>query len=297
MEAPTVPPLPPAGPEEGKPAAMDKEMKPAAVVGIFALIGLSFYFMFTYTGPFQWLAELQLKWMDSYSEKLTFLLAMIVLVIPAAAIWKVIELAVRKMGPGGGGTAAEAATHRKSRDIRLPGVAVLPLVGVIAFGIGAFMYWRGATARPLTALKARDLEVGKKPASSYLSIEGVPMWEETIAFKKTGKECYVPVVSQDWKGQAVSVYVECREDELPRPPGPLRIKTFTGMTAVGGLPGPIRVAFEKTLFKPAAGYLVLQTHDEPAKLMGFAKWPMIVGGGLVAAGLLVWGVKRMVASR
>src|SRR5215213_5869142 len=118
---------------------------------------------------------------------------------------------------------------------------------------------------------------------------------QMITFQKSGKESYVPVVSQDWKGGPVAAYLECKEDDLPRPPGLLEMKTFTGMTEVGGLPGPVRVAFEKSLFKPAAGYLVLAIHDEPAKLMKFAKWPTIVGAGLLAAGLLVRGVKRRMA--
>ena len=220
MEQPTAPPLPPAGPEAGKagPNPMDKEMNPLAVVGVFALLGLSFYFMFTYTGPFQWLAELQLKWMDSYSEKLTLILTMVVLLVPAGAVWKLIDVAVKKMGPGGATVGAVGGgSYRKSRNIRLPPVTILPLLGFIALGIGGFMYWRGATAGPLTA--------------------------------------------------------------------------------VGGLPGPVRVSFEKSLFKPAAGYLVIETKEEPAKLMRFGKWPMMVGAALVAAGLLVWGVKRMVAGR
>ena len=129
MEQPPAPPLPPADPAAANvpPNPMDKEMNPLAVVGVFALLGLSFYFMFTYTGPFQWLAELQLKWMDSYSEKLTLILTMIVLVVPAAAVWKLCELAVRRMGPGGG-VAAPQAKYHKSRNIRVPPVAILPRI-------------------------------------------------------------------------------------------------------------------------------------------------------------------------
>jgi len=275
---------------------MDKELSRPALVGTIALVAISFYFMLTYTGPFQWLAELQLRWMDSYNEKLTLILTVFVLFIPAAAAWKIVKVSVRTMGPDSTATPQEGV-YRKARNIHLPGVLILPLLGAIVFGIGAFMYWRGMTAGPLTAVKAKELEDGKKPASSYLTIEGVPVWDEAVTFKKSGKESYLPVVSQDWKGGPVAVYVECNEDDLPGSPGPLEMKTFTGMTEVGGLPGPVRVAFEKSLFKPAGGYRVLAIHDEPAKLMKFSKWPTIVGAGLLAAGLLVWGVKRMMARR
>ena len=159
------------------------------------------------------------------------------------------------------------------------------------------MYWRGATAGPLTDVSLKDLEDGKRPASSYLSVEGVPLWKAMVSFKETSVKCYVPLVSRDWKGEAVSVYVECSDDDVPRASAQLEEKTFKGVKAVGGLPGPVRVSFEKSAFKPAAGYLMIETKEEPGKLMGFGKWPMIVGAALVAAGMLWWGVKRVVVGR
>jgi hypothetical protein len=276
-------------------------MNPAAIVAIFLLVGLSFYFMFTYTGPFRWLAELQMMVMNSYSEEFTLILTMLVLILTALGIVKVVKVAVKSMGVGGvtspAAPTAGGATEIKSRGMQFSGIIVWPFMGLIAFAIGGFMYWRGATAGPLTAITAKELEDGKKPASSYLSVEGVPLWKETISFKSGSVECYVPLVSKDWKGDSVSAYAQVREDDLPRPSKQLEMKTFKGVTAVGGLPGPVRVIFEKGNFKPAAGYLVIETKEEPAKLMGFGKWPMIVGAALVVAGLSVWGVKRMVMGR
>src|SRR4051812_13851960 len=102
MEPPKAAPLPPAGPEAvSKPSPMDKQLSRPALFGTIALVALSFYFMFTYTGPFQWLAELQMKWMDSYNEKMTLILTVLVLFLPAAAIWKIVEVAVKTGGPGG----------------------------------------------------------------------------------------------------------------------------------------------------------------------------------------------------
>ena len=66
------------------------------------------------------------------------------------------------------------------------------------------------------------------------------MWKETIAFKRTVVEAYVPVVSRDWKQDAVAVYVQVSEDDLSRPTEQVEEKSFTGMTAIGGLPGPVR---------------------------------------------------------
>jgi len=302
MQQPTTSPLPPGAPADpAVTAPAQKPMNPAAIVAIVLLIALAFYFMFTYTGPYQWLAELELRWMGSYSEKLTLVLTMLALILPAAGIAKLIRLAVTKLGPGGGtasvataiagGAAAPKPAQKFSGDI------VWPFMGLICIAIGGFMYWRGATAGPLTAVKLQDLEDGKKPPSSYLTVEGVPIWQQGIQFGSYGSKWYVPLVSKEWKGDAVAVYVEVHGDDVPPRSRQLEIKTFKGMKAVGGLPGPVRVIFEKGPLKPAAGYLMIETNEEPAKLMGFGKWPMIVGAGLVAVGIVSWGVKRMIRNR
>src|SRR5213078_5359418 len=103
MQQPTAPP-PPAAPPATSAAASTarKRMNPAAIVGIILLVALSFYFMYTYSGPFRWLAELQMKVMSSYSEELTLILTMFVLILPALGIVKVVQVAVRNMGVGGG---------------------------------------------------------------------------------------------------------------------------------------------------------------------------------------------------
>ena len=295
-------PLPPGGQESlNNPPAPPKPQAAAAVAAIFGLAGLSFYFMFTYTGPFQWLAELQLKWLELYSEKLTLILTMLVLMLPAIAFLQLVKVAMKTLAPGrlsnstGSTVIAGGASGRKAPDFRIPQWVIFPFLGVIALAIGGYMYWRGATAGPLTEVSVKDLEDGKKPASSYLTVEGVPLWKALVSFGDTSKKCYVPLVSRDWKGEAVAVYLECGDDDVPRVSDPLEMKTFKGMKATGGLPGPVRVSFEKSAFKPAAGYLMIETREEPAKLMGFGKWPMIAGAGLILAGFVVWAVKRILA--
>src|SRR5258708_38824586 len=41
-----------------------------------ASLGITFYWMLTYSGPYRSLAELQLKWIGSYERNLTFLLVL-----------------------------------------------------------------------------------------------------------------------------------------------------------------------------------------------------------------------------
>src|SRR5881392_3763159 len=103
MEQPPAPPPPTPGPlSEVKPTtpAKPQGLTPIGWAGLIAMMGLTFYFMFTYTGPFEWLAELQLKWFGWYSEKLTFVGTMFILLVPLALVCKFILVAVKKLGPG-----------------------------------------------------------------------------------------------------------------------------------------------------------------------------------------------------
>ena len=194
-------PLPPGG--QGSfnvPPAAPKPQAAAAVAAIFGLVALSFYFMFTYTGPFQWLAELQLKWLEMYSEKLTLILTMLVLMLPAIAILQLLKVSVKTLGLGSGSnsasTAVVGASGTKAPQRAIPQWVVFPFLGLISLAIGGYMYWRGASAGPLTEVSLKDLEDGKKPTSSYLSLEGVPLWKATVSFGETSKKCYVPLVSR-----------------------------------------------------------------------------------------------------
>src|SRR3954471_13441978 len=53
--------------------------------------GLSIYFAATYSGPYRWFAELQLKWMGAYEEQITFILSLAVTAAPLGLMvwaWK-----------------------------------------------------------------------------------------------------------------------------------------------------------------------------------------------------------------
>src|SRR4051794_21188804 len=117
MQQSTNAPLPPGGAEAPKQAevAKQKQMSAPGWVGMGLLVLLTFYFAFTYSGPFQWLAELQLKLMNWYSEKVTFLLTMFALIIPVMGIAKLVQVAVKRLGPGAGGVVASAAGATKSK--------------------------------------------------------------------------------------------------------------------------------------------------------------------------------------
>src|SRR5215212_5412970 len=102
MEQPPAPPPQQSSTQmnEVRAPARNQQLSKIGWAGLIVILALTFYFMFTYTGPFKWLAELQLKWIGSYSEKLTLIFTMFILVIPAGIIWKFLQTAIKKLGPG-----------------------------------------------------------------------------------------------------------------------------------------------------------------------------------------------------
>src|SRR5205807_666814 len=96
--------------------------------------GMSLYFMFAYRGPFQWIAEAQLKWMGAYSEKLTFLLTFgIVMGLMAGLAW-VVKKAGLRSEPGG----------EKRAVASLSEWIIFVLIGAGFAAVGCADYWRAA---------------------------------------------------------------------------------------------------------------------------------------------------------
>jgi hypothetical protein len=259
------------------------------------LTGATFYFMLTYSGPFKWLAELQLSWFGSYYEQLTFIGTIIVIGIPlliVGVVWE--KFGPKRSAPAGGADAASA--DRPGEPVGFGGV--LPWMGIIVTGIGLFIWIRAGTMGPLTQPELGKLESGEKAASSYVEIRGVPMWEETITFSKgsgkTDQDHYVPLISETWEpGKPVAAYIEFsdsaiktqnRADPTTRP--------FRGTTTMTGLPGPVRVEFEKSVLRPAAKYVVIEYGHKPETMLGLGKWMTLIGAGVAIVGLGWVAIKR-----
>ena len=56
---------------------------------------LAIYWDHTYSGPYRWLAELQLRWLGQYWKTMTFLLAVMILLAPFGALLGVYKLVTR----------------------------------------------------------------------------------------------------------------------------------------------------------------------------------------------------------
>jgi hypothetical protein len=255
------------------------------MVGVFVL---TFYFMFTYTGPFQWLAETQLRWWGSYEEKLTFLFTFILLGLPAGAA----VLVLKKLSGDKGHAAIEGFKGSVVGDV----LARLPFLvwrGVGFLGLGGFMWWESTKVGTLAQVSSTQLETGFRPPNRLIEVEGVAIWEAAMQTGgSSGERAYVPVVSRSWDPRnGVSLYLEMSKKEFDEEKqGKASRGTYWGTINLGSLPGLVRVAYERSDLAPAKKHVVINFHADGRHLAS-GKW-LALGGGIAAIVGLVWMLIR-----
>ena len=241
---------------------------------------ITFYLMFAYRGPFQWIAEAQLKWMGAYSEKLTFLLTyLLVMGVLAGLAW-----VVRKVGlpsePGG----------EKRAGASLSEWIIFVLIGAGFAVVGCVDYWRAAHAGVLTSVDVRDLEEGKEPTSLWVRARGIAITKAEVQFGKGARDQdrYVPVVSgeNDPREKGVHLFIKAKAS------AEVSGEEFEGFLSRRDLPGPVRVEMEREgVIKD--DYYVLDLGLTPAKKMGNARIMIWIGAGIAGLGVMLMGWRRM----
>src|SRR6266851_4556326 len=170
-----------------------------------ASLGITFYWMFTYSGPYRTLAELQLKWIGSYERNLTFLLVLSGLILGLLGTATTIKLLFRgaERPVPGMPTAPVATPGIAPAAIPVPAIqvvaqwqrnvryAVLCAAPLVLFGMGAYSYYNGTHAGSLRQLSAADFQSGKLQSHIvYADVRGIAdkrlEGDVKFAFEKNG---------------------------------------------------------------------------------------------------------------
>jgi hypothetical protein len=223
------------------------------VYGVLAT-GYALYAWYSYSGPFKWLAELQLRWLGQYEIQLTFLFTLVVLVLPAGLLG---PKAFKRWYWRGLAETLNPVVDRKARLRRQS--KVILILGLVAFPLGLGV---GLLARQLwkvPALTALDLSgSASMPESNYVQLTGwlqthwVYRYSEDIGSKTD--YAVVPVTEEGWsKTKPVRFFVRTTPNRAFSSKGPgaprfgqlernqppfLFSETFT--VERNGLPGMVR---------------------------------------------------------
>jgi hypothetical protein len=250
-----------------------------------AAAGVSLYWMFTYSGPYRYLAELQLKWFGSYVPKLTVIVVMLGALGVAALIRLVFRGAERRVpGPTTPTVSAPNAVPTAAADSLLRYVRYGILL--VPFGLGGYAYYNGTHAGGLQQLGAQDFQGEKLHARIvYADVRG----RLSGQYMSKGHYLYIPMTEDGKLGGPLHLLVGVDEKEMR---SRLHREADGSFTVRGvadkGLEGDLKYAFEKNGIAVGEPCWVLHTGREPSsdRTFGLA----IMGLGIAFAGV-IFGVE------
>jgi len=278
-----------------RPLFSQKNSKWFALLGL-AILGIPLYWGFTYSGPYRYLAELELKCFGFYEAKLTAFLVMLGLLFGLLGIAVIVKLLFRgaerpasetQPSPLGRPTMAPAATPTPAVRVvegwlRACQRAALYAAPLLVFGVGAYFYYAGTQEGDLQQLNAVDFETGKvQTRILYAEVRGYL----TGAFVTRNDYRYMEMTSRrDAIGPARLVVgindYEIRKYVHREADGAVTVRGV----ADKGLPGDVRYTFGKNGVAVAGAVWVVHAGRDPSwdRQMGL----LIMALGVALAGLV-----------
>ena len=212
-----------------------------AAVAVAAMVGITLYWTFTYSGPYRYLAELQLKWMGYYVPKLTAMVIILGFLAIAGAI-KVILRGAEMPVPGANGPVAAVPVTNKA--VPQPWLQYVRYAApLIVVGIGGWMYFNGTQAGGLQQLTAIDFGSGKLQSRMvYADVRG--HLSRTYLSKES--YLYIPMYTEANGKAPVRLVVGVNErDANKRLHAEADGSVIVRGIADKGLEGDVKYAFEK----------------------------------------------------
>jgi hypothetical protein len=259
----------------------------ALALGV-ASLGITFYWMFTYSGPYRALAELQLKWIGSYERNLTCLLVLSGLIFGLLSIAAAIKLLFRGAErPVPGIPTAPTAipqpaiqlSERYQRNVRYAVMFATPLIVV---GMGAYSYYNGTQAGSLQQLSAADFQSGKVQSHIvYADVRG----HLSGHYMSKNNYLYIPMASEKGSASPVQLLVGVNDNDKRKYLHREADGTFLVRgIADKGVEGDVKYAFEKNGTSMADTVWVVHAGRAPSddRKLGLS----VMGFGVVFAGLL-----------
>jgi hypothetical protein len=264
-------------------------------IGAFAAMG---WFWYSFSGPYQWFAEWEMRQFGSYEVKLTLFIPLLILLIPAGFIGGWGPPAKRPGAP-----ATRVANARRN-------ARVMMAIGAAALLFGGLAGYLGYLKMNAPLSEARlVLNKGDEPApvADLVTVTGVVRNDMIVTLTETSagmteKWTFVPLVGAAWKaGDPIRFILRTNQNawipsggvgpgEMPHMIGPgnpaFRIITEPSVLARNGLPGVVRTEYEKVhvALDPAV-VVVRQSAQEVFTTFLTAAF----GGGLVGFILLLAG--------
>jgi hypothetical protein len=196
------------------------------------------YWAWSYSGPYRWIAELQINSFGVYRPKITFLFTLLAVYLPLMPLAYVLPALL-------GGSRYRRLDRRSGQVFgwisdHWGRIFSMGMGGILAI-VGVFMLISATTARKLTPVSAAQLESGNRPSGRWLEITGWLNFADSLTLKKGfNKEVYVPLVSEQWQpGQPVAVYLRLHDRQEELFAEELKGNRYQGLVSTTGLPNDV----------------------------------------------------------
>lgn len=243
---------------------------------------LALSFSLTHTGPFRWLASLQLQHLGFFSFEATALVVYLLgwlLGTGTLALVMPVEPSKNTDIP---------APHTSQENNNTKGKWWLGSLGLLCLLVA--MIWfvlPPKVHKDAPLLQAASLEAGQRPTHTYVELVGRLERSQTITIRTDkGREQttdYIPIVSSGWKrGQAIKVYLY-----KPQKRAIKKQTSFKGRLIYEGLPGIARAVLRQRSRTEPKGYWVLLPPSSTATRHTTSLWLGAIGL-LLLAGVRFW---------
>jgi hypothetical protein len=265
-------------------AGTQQKMTPLMLVALLVAMGLTFYMMFAYEGPFRWASELQLKWFGSYYEKVSFLVTFLLVYGAIMLAAKPLEALLRPEGAAAGEAGGGAGDA-------LGGLIVV-VVGLGFAGVGLWKMNQARHAGALTPVGAELFETGKAPPSMWVKVKGYAVNQAAVTFEDShSKKKFIPIISsgQAARDHGVRLFLQVNGD-ITVAGSNGEYGEYEGVLFHNDLPGALRVAMQRDGALKGDDYYVLDWGETPEKQLRLGRILAIIGGGVAGVGVIVAAV-------
>ncbi len=230
-----------------------------------AMVALTLYWAFTYSGPYRYLAELQLKQFGVYYSEATAIVIILGLLGIALGIKFLFRGAERPV-PGTPSNARNVPTAMATATVSEPWLRYFRYGALLVpFGFGGWTYYNGTHAGSLQQLTAVDFQNGKLQAHLvYADVRG------HLSGTYLSKEHYL--------------YIPMSAEQNAAAPVQLVVGFIVRGVADKGLEGDVKYAFEKNGVTVGDSVWVVHAGRDPSGDKTFGL--VMMGVGIVVAGLV-----------
>jgi len=276
-------------------SAIPKVSKPVVSLMV-VLAAITSYCWFTYSGPYRYLAELQIKWLGAYNVAGTFLLVVLGWALLFAIVFGIVRLSLfgvpkdmavrwREFKHGARHQDVFAAMPPSWVRLRLGRFVVL----LTCLGMAAWFFYNGTTAGPLQQLDAADFQSGS--VHGHVVFADVRGRINQNYLTNDHDDVYIPMTGSTDPHATVHVLVTTTRSQMPKQIRGEGDGTYTVRgIANKWLPGDIKYAFAKNGYNLADSVWVVHAGHSPSSDRDMAL--ISIALGIVLAAIFTYLEKR-----